>query len=223
MEFLPKIDISKEKITQHFGYSSSPPKKLEKATEEMLNRAKDLFSPRGVYVLRRIIHFPEKVVLIPDRITFNTVRISHYLTCCDEIAVYLVTIGDDLEEEVSKLMVKGDFLSGLILDAIGSEATERAADCLQELIKSSQKERRGVTPLRFGPGYCDWRLSDQSSIFKAINSLSLNLGVKLTKNYMMIPRKSTSGIIGVGDAENIMSQPTPCQLCTKKDYCSDRR
>lgn len=60
MEFLPKIEISKEKITQRFGYSSSLPEKLEKAIEEMLNRAKDLFSPRGVYVSRRIIHFPEK-------------------------------------------------------------------------------------------------------------------------------------------------------------------
>lgn len=223
MKFLPKIEISKEKITQRFGYNSSPPEKLEKATEEMLNRAKDLFSPRGVYVVKRIISFSGESILIENRITFNTVRIGRYLKCCDQIVIYLVTIGGGLEEEVSKLMREGDFLSGLILDAIGSEATERTADCLQELIKSSQKERRGVTALRFSPGYCDWRLSDQSSIFKAFDSSSLNLRVKLTKNYMMIPIKSTSGIMGLGDSERIMSQPTPCQICPEKDYCPDRR
>lgn len=221
MEFLPKIEVSKEKVAQRLGYSSTPPGKLEKAMEEMLNRAKDLLSPRAVYVLRRIIHFPEGVILIPGGITFNTVRIGHYLTCCDQIVVYLVTIGGSLEEEVGKLMRKGDFLSALILDAIGSEATGRATDSLQELTKRSQGERRAITSLRFGPGYCDWKLSEQSLIFKALNSS--NLGVNLTKNYMMIPRKSTSGIMGLGDAERIMSQPTPCQLCPKRDYCSGRR
>ena len=223
MEFLPKIDVSKEKIVKHFGYNSCPPWKVEETIEKMLNIVKDLLSPRGVYVVKRIVSFSGESILIEDRITFNTVRIGSYLTCCDRIVVYLVTIGGDLEEEVTKLMRKGDFLSGLILDAIGSEATERAADSLQELLKSSQKKRRGVTSFRYSPGYCDWRLRDQGSIFKALDSLSLNLGVKLTKNYMMIPRKSTSGIMGLGDAETIANQPTPCQLCPEKDYCPDRR
>ena len=53
MEFIPKIEIGKEKIAQRFGYSSSPLRKLEKAIEEMINRAKDLLSPRRVYVSRR--------------------------------------------------------------------------------------------------------------------------------------------------------------------------
>jgi len=71
------------------------------------------------------------------------------LTRFDQIVVYLVTIGGGLEEEVSKLMRKGNSLSGLILDAIGSEATERAADSLQKLIKRAQEEgeRNNFPPL----------------------------------------------------------------------------
>lgn len=71
------------------------------------------------------------------------------MTRFDQIVVYLVTIGGGLEEEVSSLMRKGDFLSGLILDAIGFEATERAAASLQELIKRAQEEgeRTNFPPL----------------------------------------------------------------------------
>ena len=71
------------------------------------------------------------------------------MTRFDQIVVYLGTIGGGLEEGVCKLMRKGDFLSGLILDAIGSEATERATGSLQELIKRAQEEgeRSNFPPL----------------------------------------------------------------------------
>ncbi|TFG90848.1 MAG: hypothetical protein E4G71_04690, partial [Candidatus Atribacteria bacterium] len=48
----------------------------------------------------------------------------------------------------------------------------------------------------FLPGYGDWEVSQQDTIFRSIPAD--NIDVRLTKSYMMLPQKSLSWVIGVG-------------------------
>ena len=214
MLFIPKVEVDRQRVAKHLGYTSALPSAVNKAIDDSLDRANDLISPRGVYNLKEIVSFSGESILIEGNISFNTAKIGSYLIkCCDQIAVFLLTIGHDLEKEVDKLMGQGEFLSALILDALGSEAVDTAANHFKELIRGSQNER-GVTP-RFSPGCCDWKLSDQSSIFKLLDSSKL--GVELTESYMMIPRKSISGVVGLGRIEKTIKEPIPCQFCSNRD------
>jgi hypothetical protein len=47
-----------------------------------------------------------------------------------------------------------------------------------------------------------------------------SMGVRLTKECLMLPRKSVSGVIGIGPRE--MKNYNPCKTCNKRD-CLGRR
>ena len=77
-----------------------------------------------------------------------------------------------------------------------------------------------VISRRFSPGYCDWDVSQQKMIFEAVNADSI--GVHLTDECLMIPKKSISGIIGIGHSEGGLEDYNPCTTCDKRD-CLERR
>lgn len=210
---IPKVEVDRQKVAHRLGYTSLP-SAVNRAIDDALDKTKDLISPRAIYNLKEIISFSGESILLEGGVNFNTVKIGSYLVkCCDQVAVFLLTIGRDLEKEVDKLMGQGNFLSALTLDAIGSEAVDTAANYLKELIKKSHGGTE-ITPY-FSPGCGDWKLSDQGSIFNLLNSLKL--GMELTERYMMIPRKSISGIFGLGKPDRVAKEPIPCQSCSTKD------
>ncbi|GAH91002.1 unnamed protein product, partial [marine sediment metagenome] len=49
---------------------------------------------------------------------------------------------------------------------------------------------------RLSPGYCDWKIDQQKMVFRAMKDDSA--GVRLTEECLMLPQKSISGIIGIG-------------------------
>jgi hypothetical protein len=55
----------------------------------------------------------------------------------------------------------------------------------------------------------------QDEIFSLIDSKAV--GVTLTPSHLMLPRKSLSMVIGVG--EDILTQGTTCDYCSMKDTC----
>ena len=73
--------------------------------------------------------------------------------------------------------------------------------------------------LRYSPGYCDWDTEQQKEVFQAIDAGSI--GVVLTESCFMIPQKSISGVIGIG--ERGREKTSPCIVCSKKASCPYRR
>ncbi|MCF0209200.1 MAG: methionine synthase, partial [Bacteroidaceae bacterium] len=72
---------------------------------------------------------------------------------------------------------------------------------------------------RFSPGYCGWHVREQKLLFSTF-PLAEPCGVKLTDSCLMLPIKSVSGVIGIG--ENVRKLEYTCGLC---DYanCYKRR
>ena len=108
---------------------------------------------------------------------------------------------------------------GFILDAAASVAAESAAQKVQDYIEEKLSEEDATT-LRYSPGYCDWPLEEQNTLFSVLpNEL---IGVKLDKNWCMSPRKSVSGLFGICSADTARESGNACSLCAKK-YCPYRR
>lgn len=106
--------------------------------------------------------------------------------------LYLVTIGDELEEEVKRLSTKGmDIYKSFLLNGIGSGATDTVALDLQRYLEDKYK----VQLKRISPGYSDWGISEQKTIFNILKP-EQTLGVGLTEANFMYPVKSTSGLMG---------------------------
>ena len=72
---------------------------------------------------------------------------------------------------------------------------------------------------RFSPGYCGWHVSEQKKLFPLFPSAE-PCGIRLTDSSLMLPIKSVSGVIGLGDG--VRKLEYTCGLCTY-DKCYRRK
>lgn len=115
--------------------------------------------------------------------------------------IYLVTIGAGIDDAVHALMREGEMLDAYLLNGIGGGAAEMAAYDLNLYLNDHLTgEEPALTWRRFSPGYGDWNVRDQQKIF-AILEPEQRIGVRLSEGDIMIPEKSTSGIMVVGSRQ----------------------
>ena len=186
-------------------------KVLSACAERCLEEAKRLARPKVVSSIKPI-YYVKKFSLGK--------KISSYIKGADEICLFLATLGNKLEDEASRLMKEGQQLQGYLLDSIGSIAAEDLAEDFEESLRNKKALKNRSVSNRFSPGYCQWPLKDQPKLDKML--VFHKAGVKLTKSFMMTPKKSISGIIGIGPRKVFSKRKSHCSICNMKD-CSYRR
>lgn len=147
--------------------------------------------PRGLY--RKVLCRPNGELLqIGSDYRFNSSFLTDLVPRVRPVAVFLVTIGPDLERSIREAARNGRHRKAFILDCLGSGAAEKAAAAIQ-----SEVERTfHLSMRRYSPGYNDWDISEQETLFDFLGRENAGrLGVGLTPDFMMTPRKSVSGII----------------------------
>jgi cobalamin-dependent methionine synthase I len=147
-------------------------------------------------------------------------KITSYIKNAENICAFVVTIGDKLEGEASRLMKENEQLSGYLLDRIGSFAVENLAENFESALRKKYAARKRSVSGRFSPGYCDWPTSAQAKLSKFIGFGKA--GVKLTKSCMMVPKKSISSIVAIGPEGLFSKRKSQCSVCDLKN-CNYRR
>jgi hypothetical protein len=146
-----------------------------------------------------------------ENTTFNLGRqVCGYIKEATQVALFLCTAGEDFTRMTNQLNEQGDIMEAYILDAIGSLTVENAMDRIQEHLKSAMGIQGMNISNRYSPGYCNWPLSDQKMLFNLIGENPT--GVRLSDSCLMTPRKSVSGIIGIG--ANLRHHKYGCEVCT---------
>lgn len=214
------IDIDSQQVLHNMGYGADcePPARIASLVDEYVENVHQLIDPAYSYLIRDIELVYGSGAVIEGWITFGSGVVAGLLEQCEKIVVFVVTIGNYLEEMVGQLAEDGMILDATVLDAIGSSAVERVADFVQDRIKAIADAEGLYTSQRFSPGYCDWDVEQQRMVFQVMNLDTA--GVYLTEGCLMLPQKSLSGIIGIGPrgVENY----DPCKTCDKAD-CPGRK
>ncbi|MFC1985264.1 vitamin B12 dependent-methionine synthase activation domain-containing protein [Chloroflexota bacterium] len=214
------FNINRERVFRDLGYPSGycPSSRMESLVNDYIENVHQFISPSFSYVVRDIKLVEGTSVLLEDGLIFESGVIARLLEKAEKVAIFILTIGNYLEDTVARLAKDGLVLQAAVLDSIGSDATERLADSTESQI-SEVAHNQGLTiSRRFSPGYCDWDVSQQKMVFRAMKGDYA--GVRLTDSCLMIPRKSISGIIGIGSSE--VEEYNPCNNCDKHD-CVGRR
>ncbi len=141
---------------------------------------------------------------------FNTdTIIVKQLENVEKVAVAVCTAGSWISSLSQKHMNDGNILEGFILDKLGSLIVEKAMDKIQKYLESEMLINNYKATLRVSPGYCGWNVSEQGKLFALLPENFCN--IELTESAFMIPRKSLSGIIGVG--KNVNHHKLLCNEC----------
>jgi hypothetical protein len=165
----------------------------------------------------RKIKFASKGFTIEDQ-TFDCGKIiQSNLKNSDTIVFIIATLGNELETLSKIYMDSNDILKGYLIDKIGSELVETLTDktenYLQEFIDPYELKMTN----RYSPGYCGWNVSDQQKLFSLLPDKFCN--VSLNEDSLMIPIKSISAVIGIG--ENVERKNYQCSICDI-EFCYKR-
>lgn len=216
------VEIDKNQVCQFIGYDDSHKlsARISSLVDDYSKNAQGLINPLYSYVIKDVEWARGCIAFIEDSIIFKSEVIVRLLEQCRHVAIFVVTIGKYLEETAWKLSRDGLILQATVLDAVGSDAVEKAAGSVHDRIREMARSEGLVTSRRFSPGYCDWNIGQQRMLFHALTGQTS--GVRLTAECLMIPQKSISGIIGIGSANSNVDKYNPCEFCNKQD-CPGRR
>lgn len=219
-----KPEIKPQNIYRLLGYNGNPvlSRKIENRIMENICHSHEILKPEALYTERDIKEICYDTLILNDNINLKSSGLVHAVRKCQKVIVFLVTIGKTLDQKINKLMNQKRLTEAYLLDSIGSVAVEGVAADLQRIIDEDLQNHFKKTSLRFSPGYCDWKLQEQKKIFHILDTDLI--GVKLSPSYLMSPRKSISGIFGIGDERDMKDDKTnPCCLCELKNCIARRR
>ena len=203
-----ELGITAADVYEQMGYhDAQPDKATQQETAMILKEVSQWLRPRFSYFV---------VNKQPDFEMGNI--ILRQLRGSEAFALFVCTSGLEFETYQHRLKEQGDMVRVFIADALGSVIAEKCADQMEKALQESIDKLGWKHTNRFSPGYCGWHVSQQQLLFPLFQGHTC--GVKLTDSSLMIPIKSVSGIIGLG--EKVRKLEYTCGLCDFKQ-CYKRK
>ena len=203
-----ELGITAADVYEQMGYhDAQPDKATQQETATILKEVSQWLRPQFSYFV---------VNKQPDFEMGNI--ILRQLRGSEAFALFVCTSGLEFEAYQQRLKEQGDMVRVFIADALGSVIAEKCADQMEKALQESIDKLGWMHTNRFSPGYCGWHVSQQQLLFPLFQGHTC--GVKLTDSSLMIPIKSVSGIIGLG--EKVRKLEYACGLCDFKQ-CYKRK
>ncbi|MCD8216490.1 MAG: hypothetical protein LUD01_00320 [Clostridiales bacterium] len=146
--------------------------------------------------------------------------IRQLLQNCDEAVLFAATLGADIEQTLMRHEVT-DMADALILDACASVAVENVCDCFEEDVREMLSRENRYLTSRFSPGYGDLPLETQMQMCEMLNT-SRRIGLTVTENYILLPRKSVTAVMGISDEPQKLRSRS-CEDCGMFLNCMYRK
>jgi hypothetical protein len=119
---------------------------------------------------------------------------AFYLPKAKPIFLALVTLGPKPDARIEELF-RIDSVAAVIMDEIASLWVNELTRRIYSSVRCLAKDQNLVCSPAFRPGIGRWPIEIQQDIFKRLPASQI--GITLTKGYMMRPQKSVSLILGL--------------------------
>ncbi len=143
--------------------------------------------------------------------------LEEVLVRSEALALFAVTLGQNITDKVTGLFSEHDYLTATLLDAMASLLAEELVESLEPRFARhiEERKRESTTPavLAYCPGYCGWHVSGQKALFSVLKPEQI--GMSLGAGCMMRPLKSVSGVLvaGVPEIHDFDTVYTCCSNC----------
>ena len=202
------LQITPVDIYEQMGYhGEEPDEATRKEVQAVLEEVRPWLRPQFCYLVVK-----EQPAFDMGKIIMRQLRGS------EAYALFICTSGTEYEAYLQQLKDNGDMVRVFIADAMGSVIAEHCADQMEICLQESIDKLGWRHTNRFSPGYCGWHVSQQQLLFPLFGGQTC--GVCLTESSLMVPIKSVSGIIGLG--EKVRKLDYTCGLCDFKQ-CYKRK
>lgn len=199
------VQITSDLVFQELWADFKIPKKSaerrwKEKISELVKTSKEWIEPAGTYDVFDCETRENQLVLGHGSCIFTSPSLVKAIGGSKKVGLFIATIGNALEKKAENCSNPDN----IILEAIGSAATEACAEYLhRQIIEPLIKESGHQKTARLSPGWGshknkrNWDIAEQKIIFSILKPAAKRLNVELTANYLMIPRKSVSAIVGI--------------------------
>ena len=190
--------------------------------QSIIDRSREVFidgaQPRGLYKQLTKKDFDE--IYLGQGDNDDDTPLEHVVDEAVSLALFAVTLGDQISDRIAALFDAGELAEGYILDQVASFAADELADIAARRFQTAN-ERNDLAVLPYSPGYCGWHVSGQQALFAHLRPDEI--GVSLNDSSLMHPIKSVSGVLVLAPVEDHDFSPAfpCCATCTTLD-CQER-
>ena len=175
----------------------------------------------GVYsILKEKIDNSYQIKFKDSNISIKSKDLCKLLDSCRQCIVLSTTLGIDIEKQI-KINSYSNLTKSIIIDACATTAIEEFCDILQRNIEEKLRKEGKYITNRYSPGYGDLPIHINEDIINLLNT-SKKIGLTITKDKIMIPRKSVIAIIGITENKKTYKQKS-CLECSNYNTCKYKK
>lgn len=194
------------------------PESMTALADECEQRLLTSITPKLVYAVFNIEHTADGVAVGGTPLVLKGRDIAAHLADCERCVLFAATLGSGADAVIrgyeSAAMEKA-----VIADCMASAAIEQVCDLAETEIREKLPEMHFTW--RFSPGYGNLPLDVQRDFLNVLNAQK-RIGLTVTENLILIPRKSVTAVIGVSERE-IPKGRRGCAVCGMRDKCEFRK
>jgi len=215
----PEISLTIEAVLKGQGADpvvvANRKPELLKIAQSALEIGQSLIHPDSFNRSLEIISLNNENIILQDGITICSTHISELLRGTEVVEAFICTIGDQLEKASAELFQTDPSLA-LALDGMANAAIDQLVEKICcELETETRAEGLNVS-IPISPGSSEWPLEiGQPVLFGAIKPDPAI--IRLSESYLMIPKKSSSFILGIG--RDIAKHGKTCDQCNARETC----
>ena len=200
---IPKIPI--KEVLRYAGL-----KEENEDIKSCIREALKVISPKCCYVKVPVKATENKVDFGEFCVYSESLGIN--LKNCSEAYLFCATLGSGIDMLINRYSSISP-VKALYFQAVGTAGIEAVCDflCDNLFVKNTRP--------RFSPGYGDFEIKHQEMLFSLLDCRR-KIGVYLTKGGLMIPSKSVTAVVGIGDKNECCENG--CRACSMNIECMFR-
>ena len=213
-----KLDIlSKSEAARYMGIKGQPDRSV---SDSILDRYEPIVREklRPNYVYRESdIEFTEKGVKLS--VMENILKgndIKKHLKGCTKAVIFAATVSAEADKLIRQAAVT-DMVESLAVDCLCSTAIEQLCDKIEEDIFG--RISAPYRTWRFSAGYGDLPIESQKDFISSLNA-QRRIGLTVTDNFLLIPSKSVTAIIGISENPPSDEVKKGCSGCNLRENCA---
>jgi len=178
----------------------------------LIELAQKVGQPKAAYAVCFLTGRDGTTVQIDD-VRFRSRTLAHNLASVERVFPLVATCGHELDQAFPG---KGDLLQEFWWDSIKTHLLGAANKHLSDHLH--RKFRLGKTAtMRPGSGDVSvWPIEQQKDLFSLLGNVEAEIGVQLTESFLMVPNKTTSGLMFPTETDF-----RSCEVCHREN-CPSR-
>ncbi len=217
------MEAAKAEVLRYLGHRNQEiGDKMEELVVECMNLIRAVATPRQIQKNFEVVIDKAGVSLASAKILLEGKEILRHMRGCTRAVLFAATLGSEADRMI-RYWESADLTKSVVLDACATQRIEEICDEIEEGVRRKAESCGMGCVSRFSPGYGDLPLEIQPKLLAALDA-TRKIGLTCTDTLIMVPRKSVTAIIGLGeDVRDDGVNCGDCEDCLKKDSCHLRK